>query len=212
MAMGSVDGFLSALELVRPLVASPEVTTAWDLPSALDDLTVGALTAHLVHAVASVDSQLDKPVPDAPPVDTVTYYLPSAGPDASSPSVREAVNARNADQAQSGSAAVLAKFDTGVECLRTRLPAEHPSRLVRVPIGRCMRLDNYLVTRLIEVVVHADDLAVSVDVPPPAFTADSCDPIFPVFGCMCRSRHGDAAVIRGFARRERDAVDALRSF
>jgi hypothetical protein len=29
---------------------------------------------------------------------------------------------------------------------------------------------------------------------------------------MCRRRHSDAAVIRAFTRRERDAVQALRVF
>jgi hypothetical protein len=62
------------------------------------------------------------------------------------------------------------------------------------------------------VLVHADDLAVSVDLPGPALTQGSSDALVALFLGMCRRRHGDRAVIRAFTRRERDAVDALRAF
>jgi hypothetical protein len=75
-----------------------------------------------------------------------------------------------------------------------------------------MRLADFLVVRLVEVLVHADDLAVSVDLPPPALTKDSADALVALFLGMCRRRYGDSAVIRAFTRRERDAVDALRAF
>jgi hypothetical protein len=62
----------------------------------------------------------------------------------------------------------------------------------------------------VELVVHADDLAASVGVEPtppqPAATAVAID----VLVGVARVRHGDMAVLRALARRERDTVRALR--
>jgi Mycothiol maleylpyruvate isomerase N-terminal domain len=208
----SIEVFLAAAESVRPLIAAPQVAAAWEEPSALAGMTVGGLTAHLVHAVATLDRHSDKPVPAADPIDPVTYYLPDPDRDVASDVVREAVSARSREQAQPGPARVLADFDGALKHLQTWLPAQRPDRLMRVPIGRCMRLDDFLVVRLVEVLVHADDLAVSVDLPAPALSEASADVLVTLFLGMCRRRHGDRAVIRAFTRRERDAVDALRAF
>jgi hypothetical protein len=208
----SIDVFLAAAESVRPLIAAPQVAAAWEQPSALAGMTVGGLTAHLVHGVASIETQSDKPVPAADPVDTVTYYVPDADSDVASDSVRDAVSVRSREQAQPGPAAVLKAFDGALKHLRIWLPAQGPDRLIRVPIGRCMRLDDFLVVRLVEVLVHGDDLAVSVGLPTPALTEGSSDALIALLLGMCRRRHGDTAVIRAFTRRERDTVDALRAF
>ena len=207
-----IEVFLAAAESVRPLIAAPQVAAAWEEPSALPGMTVGGLTAHLVNAVASINAHPDRPVPETDPIDTVTYYVSGPDTDVVSDSVREAVSARSREQAQPGPAAVLADFDGALKHLRIWLPAQSPDRLMRVPIGRCMRLGDFLVVRLVEVLVHADDLAVSVDLPGPALTEGSSDALVALFLGMCRRRHGDRAVIQAFTRRERDAVDALRAF
>ena len=208
----SIDHFLVAAESVRPLLAAPQVAAAWEEPSALAGMTVGSLTAHLVHAIASINEHPDRPVPDTDPIDTVTYYVSGPDTDVVSDSVREAVSNRSREQAQPGPAAVLADFDSALKRLQIWLPAQSPDRLMRVPIGRSMRLADFLVVRLVEVLVHADDLAVSVDMPPPALTEGSADALVALFLGMCRRRHGDRAVIRAFTRKERDAADALRAF
>ena len=134
-----IDVFLAAAESVRPLIAAPQVAAAWEEPSALPGMTVGGLTAHLVYAVASINAHPDRPVPETDPIDTVTYYVSGPDTDVVSDSVREAVSARSREQAQPGPAAVLADFDGALKHLRIWLPAQSPDRLMRVPIGRCMR-------------------------------------------------------------------------
>ncbi len=209
----SVDGFLSSMDCVRPLVAAPEVATAWDEPSALEEMTVGALTAHLVYAAGSVDSHLDRPWPEgAEPIDVVAYYLGTLHGEKTSAAARQATAARDAERAWPGPAAVLTTFDEVRNRLGSRLPLEDLARLMRVPIGRCMRLDEFLVTRMLEIMVHADDLAVSIGLAPPSFPAKCGDAITGLLLEVCRQRHGDTAVIRAFARHERDKVDALRVF
>jgi hypothetical protein len=73
-----------------------------------------------------------------------------------------------------------------------------------------MRLDDFLVTRTMEVVVHSDDLTASVSLPTPTFPAATNDPVITLIVETRRRRHGDAAVIRAFTRRERDTGDTLR--
>ena len=75
-----------------------------------------------------------------------------------------------------------------------------------------MRLNDFLAVRLVDVIVHGDDLASSVSLPSPTFSEETNDAMIALFVGMARSRHGDIAVIRAFTRRERDGVHALQIF
>jgi hypothetical protein len=77
-------------------------------------------------------------------------------------------------------------------------------------LDRVLTLDDYLVTRLIELLVHTDDLAVSVGLPSPDFPLAASRPAIAALVDVAILRHGDDAVLRALSRRERDAVDALR--
>jgi hypothetical protein len=72
-----------------------------------------------------------------------------------------------------------------------------------------MRLDDYLETRLVELVVHDDDLATSVDVPT-ELPGEALELAIDHLVAVARFRHGDLAVVRALARRERDISEALR--
>ena len=58
--------------------------------------------------------------------------------------------------------------------------------------------------------VHGDDLAVSLGVDPPLLPPAATGLVIATLVEVARIRHGDIAVVRALARRERDAVDALR--
>jgi hypothetical protein len=73
-----------------------------------------------------------------------------------------------------------------------------------------MLVAEYLRTRLVEFAVHVDDLAVSVGVPTPDLGSAADDEAIDVLVGIARIRHGDVAVLRALARRERDDVQALR--
>ena len=72
-----------------------------------------------------------------------------------------------------------------------------------------MLLDEYLKTRLVEMVVHVEDLALSVGtgvaIPIEAITI-ATDTVV----AAGRTRHGDLAFLRSMTRRERDDIDATR--
>ena len=114
--------FLSAVDCARPLVAAPEVAAKWQQPSALAGLSVGALTAHRVEAIATVDYRLDRPVPEGvETIDAVAYYLPTLHGETTSASVREATTVLDAEGALLGPAAVLARLDNARDGLPSRL-------------------------------------------------------------------------------------------
>lgn len=195
----------------RDLLAAPETIARWDGPSALDHMTVGALAGHLARAILLPDSYLTQAEPPADDLLTAAQYFVATG---LTPDVGDALNTeirdRGAAEAAAGPSALLDRVDRAIAGYQTSLAAQRPDRRVASLGGRAILLDEYLVTRLVELAVHVDDLAVSCGRPTPELspTAYAC-----AIGCMlqiARDRHGDSAVVRAFARRERDSVSALR--
>jgi hypothetical protein len=107
---------------------------------------------------------------------------------------------------------LVEEFDAAVAGVDARLAALPDDARIVVTAGMELPIDEYLVTRIVELVTHTDDLAVSVGLPTP-----EPDPVAATLAVHClvslgRRRHGDLAVIRALTRRERDAIEALRAF
>lgn len=205
------DVFLDAASVGRGFVAAPAVRDAWDGPSALAGFTVRGLAGHLVRATTSVEAYLDRDEPDEASITAAAYYAAAVGGDVvlDSP-LHRAVRQRGEDMAAGGHAALVDSFDAALDRLRVRLAAERPDRRVRVFKDLVLSLDDYLVTRLIELLVHIDDLAVSVGVPTPEPAVEAATSAIDTLVAVARLRHGDLAVVRALTRRERDPVSALR--
>ncbi len=107
---------------------------------------------------------------------------------------------------------MLSRWDEAVEIARRRLEAEPPHRLMAVAGGLVVQLEEYLVTWLIELTVHTDDLAVSLDLDLPAVPPDVATAVTHGLMDIARLRHGDRAVIRAMTRRERASAELLRVF
>lgn len=91
-----------------------------------------------------------------------------------------------------------------------RMNDEPDARTLTVLEERVMSLDDYPVTRMMELVIHTDDLATSAGVAPPVFSSDATNPVIDRLVETARRRHGDRAVLMALSRRERDPVEALR--
>jgi hypothetical protein len=118
----------------------------------------------------------------------------------------------NTKAAASGADDVVEAFTALEGRLRSLLASAPPERLVPVVQvrGGVARLDDYLVTRVIELVVHADDLVASVgggelEVPVPLARV-----VVHAFADLAVARSGAVPVLRAFARAERATADALR--
>jgi Mycothiol maleylpyruvate isomerase N-terminal domain len=208
--------FLASAAEARGLVASREVAAKWRDPSALDDLDVGAVAGHLARAAFVVVGYLDTSADlgtDAGELLTADRYFEHvlSGFGASG-DAHAGIRARAAEEAADGQEALVARLDATLQSLDARFASEPADRAVRVALGLVLPLDEYLVTRMVELVVHSDDLATSVGLDTPEFDALTMACVIGCMLAMVRARHGDIAVVRGFARRERDVINALRAF
>ena len=204
------DAYLRTARTGRELIAAPEVGARWDEPSSLREFTVRGLAGHLVRAATAVEPYLDRDEPKDPAVGPAAYFgAITDEPDLDS-ELHRAIRQRGEDEAAEGQAALVARYNAAIERLERRLVDERPERRVRVFRDFVLTLDDFLVTRCIELLVHIDDLAVSVGVPTPVPDAEAMDAALAALVDVSRRRHGDTAVLRALTRRERDATNALR--
>ncbi len=204
------ETFLTTGRVAADLLATPEVEDAWGSPSVLPELTVRGLAGHLLRATGSVEAYLGRDEPGGQPVSAAEYYVQAVDePDIHS-EVHRAIRQRGEDEAAGGFAAVRDRAYELLERLGPRLASERPDRKVRAYKDIVLSLDDYLVTRLIELTVHVDDLAVSVRVPPRELPQEATRLAIAALVDAAKLKHGDLAVLRALTRRERDQVGALR--
>jgi hypothetical protein len=73
-------------------------------------------------------------------------------------------------------------------------------------------LVDYLASRVVEIVVHADDIALAAGVETPTFEPVVVEAATAFLVRLARARSGDLAVVRAFTRADRleDPYDVLR--
>ncbi len=203
---------VEAVEQATELIAQPEVAQRWDQPSALDGMTVGALCAHLVRAAGATSAYLDRatdlPVDaagnPAEVLTPVTYF--NAALEAP---IHDRIKEVSADEASVGHDVVLEEARRVLDGLAERLPAEPQDRMIAALGGRQLTLDDFCRTRLIEVLYHLDDLAVSVGLESPPPNPQAVGEIAAILTGIARHRHGDWAVLRLLGRAERTTPGVL---
>jgi hypothetical protein len=168
-------------------------------------MTVGGLAHHTVAQVAHVVRLLGQPPRDQEPISAPEHYARAdwVSEDAEGETnvrIREASD----QQAVGGPDGLRALVEDFLPRLEVALAAPRDPDTVHVPWqGWSLSTPDFLLTRMLELVVHSDDLAASVDLPTPEFPE-------PVFGAVARllavvsaRRHGQAAVVRTLARPQR---------
>lgn len=196
--------FLAASEVALDLVGLPVVETRWTDPSALERMTVGMLACHLGRQVVRVREIL--PVPAAgEPIDAAKeHYHRAAWVRADS--LDDPANNRTNDEsdAAAGFAALVDRCRAAQREVRALLEGPGAQPVVTIPWqGWSLTRADFLLTRLVETVVHSDDLARSVGVPTPEFPADAYVPVLHLLAELATERHGQAAMISALSRRER---------
>ncbi|WP_028709052.1 maleylpyruvate isomerase N-terminal domain-containing protein [Propionicicella superfundia] len=201
---------LPAVDRVGELVARPQIERSWERDSSCEGMTVGGLTRHLVQQPATVADRLAGD-PDAGAgagtVGLAEHYARAAWANADldeapNTSIRDAANA----EAASGHAAAVHALSEARARLAGVLPGA-PATVFLPRQGWWLATDDFIVTRLMEMVVHADDLAVSVGLPTPAFGAETIDAVLRLLAMLSVRRHGEAALIRTLTRPQRASRD-----
>lgn len=212
--------YLATAGVATDLLGRREVRDRWDDASVLDGMTVGDLAGHLGRSVTLVEEFLDAAEP--PPgevVDAGRYFAGVDGLTDAGSEVNAGIRERSRQAAAGGPDAVAGRVRSCLDGLAARLGDVPAQRRVVAFGGRTITLDEFLRTRLVELCLHVEDLELSVGPGPGADAADVADlpddalaEAVDVLVAAARTRHGDAAVLRALARRERDVVHALRVF
>jgi hypothetical protein len=224
MNIGDLDevagAFREAAEAFGEIVARPEVGKAWGEPSALEGYSVGAVVAHVNAAIGWLGPLLDAPAePDlrpTPPVDYLRFLhglkIGSDGPDRHP--LHDVLHAQFERAATRGWESNRDKFLGLVERLTARLEGESATRLLdlRPTAPLVVRLGDFLRTRVLELVVHGDDLAVSAGLDAPPLPEGAAAVAIDVMLAVARAAHGDLAVVRALARRERASAAVFPVF
>jgi hypothetical protein len=204
--MGQIrTAYLDAARSALALLGDPAVAAAWDAPSALAEFQVSGLAGHLAYQILSAPTVLSAEGPDSRPIALLDHYARApwvlAGVEAeANVNIRRGSDALAASGIDTLAADVAAVLDQ----LADVLPKEPADRVVYLPwTSWSLTLDDFLTTRMMEIAVHSDDLAVSVSLDAPPLPDDVLAPVLGLLSSLAVRRHGQAAVLRALSRAER---------
>jgi hypothetical protein len=200
--------YLATCAASLELLAEPAVAVHWSEDSVLPEFTIGNLAGHLARSTMQVESFLDAEEPGGEAITAVEYYARLEGVHDRGSELNVGVRERSAEVAALGPDRLVAAVGDTIERLRRRLPREPDTRQLAA-FGRTLQLDEYLRTRLVELTVHIDDLALSIRVEAPAVPTEAYASAIATLVEVGRSKYGDLGVLRALTRRERDEHDAL---
>jgi hypothetical protein len=197
------DAFLSAGGTAATLLREPALSARWSDPSALADFSTAGLARHLANQITrSVPLLAAAPGDSAIPVlehFTRNAWVTSGVAGADNVWIRgrseEAATAATPDT-------LVEEVDAALAELHRVVPAEASGRVV--DLGEWgLTVEDFLLTRVMELVVHTDDLAVSLDVPTPVLPAAATEATIQLLARIAAWRHGPLPVVRALARQER---------
>ena len=209
-----VGAYLGGVDWLLDILGRAEVRGAWAQPSLLPDYSVGGLAAHAVHGVVWLEQLLKDTQPvGLRRVSVFEFFGPNRVEKESVDPIAVSLQSAAEAFAHTGADAVTAACTTSRKELLGLLEGGSSDRAVpvlRVAGGR-VALCDYLRTRVLEVVVHGDDIVCSL----PGLTSPdppvrSMEVSLGVCLELARARVGDLGTLRGFARTERAVADPLR--
>ncbi|NNM45594.1 maleylpyruvate isomerase N-terminal domain-containing protein [Knoellia koreensis] len=114
--------------------------------------------------------------------------------------------------AAAGPDAVLEEATERTRALEQLLAAQRDPDTVFIPWqGWSLTTDDWLTTRMMEMLVHADDLASSVGLRTPEFPEAAVVPVVGLLASVAADRHGATAVVRALSRPQRARLSCRRS-
>ena len=205
------DAFLSSAATAGTLLREPALAARWSEPSALGDFSVGGLARHLANQVTHAVPLLAAD-PGASAVPVLEHYTRNAWV-TSGIDGRDNVAIRRKGEAHAAvttPGALADEFDVALAELHRVVPVEPDDRVVDFRAWG-LTVDDFLLTRVMELVVHTDDLAVSLGVPTPELPPAATEATILLLSRVAAWRHGPLAVVRALARRERapESIAAL---
>ncbi len=199
------DAYLTAAQAAVNLINNDAVASAWDKPSALEGFTVGGLASHLGGQLFSVQFALTREQPETEAIPITGHYERAAwvGADLDA-EVNVKIRKNGEDRAHEGPEQLRSDMAQALATVTELLPQQPVERTAPVPAGPwALTLDDFLITRMMEIAVHSDDLACSVRLETPDLPSNVLDPVLSLLTKLSVARHGQAAVLRALTRAER---------
>jgi hypothetical protein len=208
--MRAVGLLLEECERILPLLRSRVARDRWAEPSASEHWSIGGLAGHLARSAFNLERAIDRRRGGGPAHDAVTYYAASpAQPPGSL--IGKRIRELGDQEAAGGAAALAARFAASTARLRESALPLGAATTVEM-FGKLLPIDECATACLVELVVHADDLAVSLELEPVAFSEPAVDLVVVTLSRIARRRHGDLAVIRAMSRPERSRTTGISVF
>lgn len=210
------DEFGSASGAAVELLESAEVAARWREPSACAGFSVGGLAAHLGWQVESARwaVESERPPAGAAVTGVSEHYEKAAwiGAELEAP-VNAGIRDRGEERALKGAAEHARLAREARDVLLERFGSLDPAEVIAVPWieGRAMTVRDVLATRVLELLIHTDDLAVSVGVPTPLACEGAYERVIGLLAGVAVRRHGPLAVLRALSRAER-APESVSAF
>ncbi|MFE0256193.1 maleylpyruvate isomerase N-terminal domain-containing protein [Streptomyces sp. NPDC059010] len=203
--MSLKNAYLETAAQAAALLDAPEVAALWGKPSALAEWTVGGLAGHLMYQIFSVTPALQEPESESDPISLLDHYSRAMWIDAPlDGDVNSGIRAKGEGISSEGVQPLRERAYAVLDEQRVGLAQLRGDHVVFMPqTGWALTLDDFLVTRMVELAVHMDDLAVSVgghaaELPHAAFA-----PVVALLTELSARRHGQAALLRALTRMER---------
>ena len=204
--------FIAAAEVAARLVTAPEVAARWTDESACAGMTVGGLAHHLAGQAENVGTAARARCPcetSRSPSSSTTAgltWVTTGLDDEPNTSIRDEAN----DDAAGGPEQLAAEVERVLGALPSALApslagSAPPDDRVRHLAGLVARPPRTSwSTRLMEIIVHSDDLAASVGLPDARVLRRRWSrPVLGLLSGVAVERHGQAAVLRALSRPQR---------
>lgn len=199
------DLYLDVADAAVTLLTVPEVAAKWEEPSALAQFSVRGLAGHLAAQAFILDGMLAEPAASEPVITVHQYYERAAwiGSDLDT-EFNQGIRAGGEELAAEGPDKLAARTAAVIARQRGTLRTA-PDRAVRRPTWGpwSITLDDFVLTRTLELIIHSDDLAYSVGVQTPEFRPEAVQAVVDVLARIALRRHGQTAVLRALSRAER---------
>jgi hypothetical protein len=167
---------------------------------ALADFSVGGLSRHLANQVTHTVPLLAA-APGGSAIPVLEHYTRNQWVTSGVDSADNVWIRTKGEQATTPNA-LADEFDAALAERRRVVPAEPAQRVVDLGDWG-LTVDDFLLTRVMELVVHTEDLAVSLGVPTPEMPTAATEATIQLLARVAAWRHGPLAVVRALARRER---------
>jgi len=199
------DAVLESARVSADLALSDQVRGRWGDESSCEGMTVGGLAHHLTGQLDSLIRLYADAPADAAPIRVLDHYRQApwanSGLDGE---VNTGIRTGADEQAAGGPDAHAEHVRSALAALPAALARIEDSDPVLIPWqGWSLTAADFAVTRLMEMVVHADDLAASVGLETPRFPDEAVRLVVGLLADVAVDRHGQAAVVRTLSRPQR---------